>query len=129
MVADGKSPSPESGCPSSEGWEVIDEEWEGRVKVENGGYRFVRRRGRVADSMREWLAENWRPLTADLLQLYGVDVGDITLLQARPWSWLYALIEGVMTVRSRVSWEARTPEVKSSISKALANGADVLPWM
>jgi len=68
-------------------------------------------------------------LTADVLQLYGIDLGDVDLLRARPWSWLLALIDGCMTARSRLHWERLGPQARKHVRDAMAQGAQVAPWL
>lgn len=68
-------------------------------------------------------------MTADLLQLYGVDVGDTELMRSRPWSWLTALIEGCLSVRSRLLWERAGPDLRKRVMDTFGQGADVTPWL
>ena len=68
-------------------------------------------------------------MTADLLQLYGVDVGDVALMRSRPWSWFLALVEGCLTARSRLLWERAGAENRRTVIEALGQGADVTPWL
>ncbi len=68
-------------------------------------------------------------VTADLLQLYGVDVGDDALMRARPWSWLMSLIGGCMTARSRLGWDRMGPDQQQRHADAMGQGAQVTPWL
>ena len=113
------------------GWTLLDDGWWGRGPIEGGGWRQVLPPGERPGGrgLSDWTIEHWRELTADLLQLYGVDVGDQVLLRARPWSWLSALIEGCMTARSRTLWSQVGHEGRERARKALAEGGDVTPWL
>lgn len=128
--AGGKSPGPEPGGPAGDGWTLLDDGWYGKGPLPDGRWRIVRRpEAHEGQRWGQWLVEVWPLLTADALQLYGVDLADGALLRARPWSWLLALIDGLLTARSRVSWEAIGPERQRAVREALAKGADVTPWL
>jgi hypothetical protein len=50
-------------------------------------------------------------------------------MASRPWSWLLALIEGTMQVRSRLLWERLGASGRADVRKVLGNGGDVTPWL
>lgn len=123
----GKSADAESGGASG-GWTRLPDGWFGKGPLPDGGWRLVRPPS-YGESQDEVLIKYWPLLTADLLQLYGVDVADRALMQARPWSWFQALVDGCLTARSRLLWERAGAEGREAVLKALGQGADVTPWL
>lgn len=68
-------------------------------------------------------------MTADLLQLYGVDVGDDALMRSRPWSWLDGLIGQTFAVRSRLLWERLSSDEQGKVREMMSHGGTPLPWV
>ncbi|MGW2586819.1 hypothetical protein ACWCYZ_36975 [Streptomyces virginiae] len=58
------------------------------------------------------LAE-WPLVEADLHEVYGIDVGDPGLLQARSWRWLRTRILALLSAESRLA-RVLTPPPDSS---------------
>lgn len=123
------------GDTTEDGWTVLEGGWYGRGPVDgheqlspDRGWRVVRPPDHEGDGLASWLVEHWPELTADLLQLYGVDVGDDALMRSRPWSWLDSLIAQTFTVRSRLLWARHTSDEQGKVREMMSAGGTPLPW-
>lgn len=58
------------------------------------------------------ILSRWHLVVADMHELYGIEVDDISLLRARPWRWLKTRIAGLASCDSRLS-RAMTPDKPS----------------
>lgn len=75
-----------------------------------------------------WIVDHWGHVTADMLDVYGVDVADRALMAARPWSWLMSLLTGLFTARTRVLWEHIGDDARRTVRDTLAQGGQITPW-
>lgn len=122
----GKSEGPDD--LEAQGWTRLEDGWWGRGPIEGGGWRIVRPPDGGSDDLASWLAQCWGELTADMLQLYGVDVADRALMRSRPWTWFLALVNGAVQVRSRLLWGRIGEDGRSKVITAMAQGGNVAPW-
>lgn len=123
----------EPGDPEALGWVPIGDGWYGHGPLPDGRWRRIWHPGETgrADGglTWRWVADNWGTVSADLHQLYGIDVDSPEVEYGRSWGWLRDRIRGLVSARSRTLWAVTPPGDREKILKAMAHGAEVPPWI
>jgi len=48
------------------------------------------------------MLEEWPLVEADMHEIYGIDLGDRSLLQSRTWRWLFVRLVGLLSTECRI---------------------------